>query len=183
MRQRRKWTIFEEKSARFPCQNANLPHCTYFTHVPPPNSRKHPPGPSHPPRRTPWLHGTSIWQSSCKQKSFYDLCPQTLQEFTWSSWGRSVRNLGPAPLQKFCQGLFWRIFLGTFSHKNNQRKTKGQQLKGKIVSALFHTFWQFSTHFHTFSEFFRIFPPRLFLRIKGFYCCFSSKIGKENKRE
>ena len=54
-----------------------------------------------------------------------------------------------------------------------QRKTKGQQLKGKIVSALFHTFWQFSTHFHTFSEFFRIFPPGLFLRIKGFYCCFS----------
>ena len=65
----------------------------------------------------------------------------------------------------------------------SQRKTEGQQLKGKIVSALFHTFWQFSTHFHTFSEFFRIFPPRLFLRIKGFYCCFGSKIRKENKRE
>ena len=37
-----------------------------------------------------------------------------------------------------------------------QRKTQGQQLKGKIVSALFHTFWHFSTHFrtlfHTFSS-------------------------------
>ena len=54
-----------------------------------------------------------------------------------------------------------------------QRKTKGQQLKGKIVSALFHTFGHFSTHFHTFSEFFRIFPPGFFLRIKGFYHCFS----------
>ena len=29
----------------------------------------------------------------------------------------------------------------------NQRKTKGQQLKGKIVSALFHTFWHFSELF------------------------------------
>ena len=48
-----------------------------------------------------------------------------------------------------------------------QRKTKGQQLKGKIVAALFHTFWHFSTLFHTFSEFFRILSPGLFLRIKG----------------
>ena len=30
-----------------------------------------------------------------------------------------------------------------------QTKSKGQQLKGKIVSALFHTFWHFSTHFTT----------------------------------
>ena len=58
-----------------------------------------------------------------------------------------------------------------------------EKLKGKIGSALFRTFWQFSTLFHTFSEFFRIFPPGLFLRIMGFYCCFSSKIIKENKRE
>ena len=66
-----------------------------------------------------------------------------------------------------------------------RRKTKGQQLKGKIVWALFHTLWHFSTHFHTFSEFFRIFPPRFFLRIRGFYCCFSSKRQKikEHKRE
>ena len=64
-----------------------------------------------------------------------------------------------------------------------QRKTNGQQLKGKIVSAPFHTFWHFSTLFHTFSEFFRILPPGLFLRIKGFYCCFSSKRIKENKKK
>ena len=50
----------------------------------------------------------------------------------------------------------------------DQRKTKGKQLKGKIVSAPFHTFWHFFTHSHTFSEFFRVFPPGLFLRIKGF---------------
>ena len=27
------------QSARFPCENANLPHCTYFTHIPPPPPR------------------------------------------------------------------------------------------------------------------------------------------------
>ena len=36
----------------------------------------------------------------------------------------------------------------------NQRKTKGQQLKGKIVSEIF-------TLFHNFSHFFIIFPPGL----------------------
>ena len=30
---RRKWLILDQKSARFPCENANLPHCTYFTHI------------------------------------------------------------------------------------------------------------------------------------------------------
>ena len=45
-----------------------------------------------------------------------------------------------------------------------QRKTKGQQLKGKIVSALFHT----SPHFFTLLQsFFRKFPPGLFLQIEG----------------
>ena len=53
--------------------------------------------------------------------------------------------------------------------------TKGQNRLG--------TFPHFLALFHTFSEFFRIFPPWLFLRIKGFYCCFSSKIVKDNKRE
>ena len=28
---RRRWPILDQKSARFPCENANLPHCTYFT--------------------------------------------------------------------------------------------------------------------------------------------------------
>ena len=36
---RRKWPILDPKSERFPCENANLPHCTYFTHIhPPPGS-------------------------------------------------------------------------------------------------------------------------------------------------
>ena len=63
---------------------------------------------------------------------------------------------------------------------SSQRKTKGQQLKGKIVSALSHTF--LGTFPHIF-PLFRIFPPGLFLSIKGFYYCFSSKRRKENKRE
>ena len=37
---------------------------------------------------------------------------------------------------------------------SSQRKTRGQQLKGKISSALFRTFWQFSTLFQSFSELF-----------------------------
>ena len=83
--------------------------------------------------------------------------------------------------QKMLQPALLRRGVGV---EVNQRKTKGQQLKGKIVSALFRTVWHFSTHFPTlFSEFSRIFPPGLFLRIKGFYCCFSSKRRKENKRE
>ena len=28
-----KMTDFRPKSARFPCENANLPHCAYFTHI------------------------------------------------------------------------------------------------------------------------------------------------------
>ena len=42
-----------------------------------------------------------------------------------------------------------------------QRKTKGQQLKGKIVSEVF-------TLFHNFSHFFINFPPGLPLQNKGF---------------
>ena len=50
----------------------------------------------------------------------------------------------------------------------NQRKTKGQQLKGKIVLALVHTFPHFSTLFQNFS-------PRTFLIIKAFL--------KDNKKK
>ena len=53
-----------------------------------------------------------------------------------------------------------------------QRKTKGRQLKGKIVSAFFHTFFalfhassHFFTLFHTFSEF----SPRAILKIQAFF--------------
>ena len=45
-----------------------------------------------------------------------------------------------------------------------REKTKGQQLKGKTVSALLRTVSHFSTPFHTFSEFFRI----GFLKMKAF---------------
>ena len=52
-------------------------------------------------------------------------------------------NLGPAPLQKcvgdfccikfggFCRGFSWRIFLGTFSHKNEEKKS-GEKIREKI---------------------------------------------------
>ena len=43
------------------------------------------------------------------------------------------------PRGSFRGDLSWGVLEGL-----NQRKTKGQQLKGKIVSALFHTFWHFS---------------------------------------
>ena len=72
--------------------------------------------------------------------------------------------------------------LGLIIRCTNQRKAKGQQLKGKIVSALFTPFGTFS-HMFTFffsSEFFRTFPPGLFPKIKGFYYCFSSKRIKAN---
>ena len=84
---------------------------------------------------------------------------------------------------RFCTFVVARLSSSYSLCDTFQRKTKGQQLKGKIVSALFHTFWHFSTLFHTSSEFFRIYPPGLSLRIKGFYCCFSSKIVKENKKK
>ena len=64
-----------------------------------------------------------------------------------------------------------------------QRKTKGQQLKVKIVSALFHPFWHFSTHFHTFSEFFL---QDDFLELRGFTTVLlqrDEKIIKKNKKK
>ena len=45
-----------------------------------------------------------------------------------------------------------------------KRNTKGQQLKGKILSALFHALSHFSTL--TFLEFLRIFSPRLSLKLR-----------------
>ena len=60
---------------------------------------------------------------------------------------RNFNNLAPALVK-----TFWEFF-GTLY----QRKTTGQQPKGKIVSAPFHTFWQFLALFRTFSRFFRVF--------------------------
>ena len=69
-----------------------------------------------------------------------------------STAGNSTTSFGPL----FLQWIFRRRFpphAWTFQGCS-QRKTKGQQLKGKIVS-------EFFTLFHTFSHFFRIFLPRL----------------------
>ena len=58
--------------------------------------------------------------------------------FFWA-WG----FFGLAPLQKivgdfccinfggFCRGFSWRIFLGTFSHKNEEKKS-GDKIRDKI---------------------------------------------------
>ena len=57
--------------------------------------------------------------------------------------GNSQTNIGPAPLQKcvgdfccinfggFSRGFSWRIFLGTFSHKNEEKKS-GEKIREKI---------------------------------------------------
>ena len=49
-----------------------------------------------------------------------------------------------------------------FIPNENQRITKGQQLKGKIGSALFRTFPHFFALFQHFS-------PRAFLKIRAFF--------------
>ena len=92
-------------------------------------------------------------------------------------WWGTCNKQHPSPLLE--AGVVGEASHGMFSVVKNQR----QQLKGKIVSALFHTFWHFATHFHTFSEFFRTVPPGLFLRVKGFYYCFCSKRRKDNIKE
>ena len=60
---------------------------------------------------------------------------------------------------------FWRLTTGIPESRKNQRKTKGQQLKGKIVSALFGTFPHTFTLFQSFSEFFL---QDIFLELRGF---------------
>ena len=58
-------------------------------------------------------------------------------------FGLYATIVGPAPLQKvvgdfcsisfggFCRGFSWRIFLGTFSHKNEEKKS-GDKIREKI---------------------------------------------------
>ena len=82
---------------------------------------------------------------------------------------------------------FWKRELSEFLAASYQRKTKGQQLKGKIVSALFHTFWHFSTHFHTFFQSFsEFFLQDFFLELRSFTTVSvqrDEKRIKENKKK
>ena len=68
----------------------------------------------------------------------------------------------------------------------NQRKTKGQQPKGKIIPALFHTFSHFSTHLHTFQSFSEFFLQDFFLELSSFTTVLGQrdeKRRKENKKK
>ena len=70
-----------------------------------------------------------------------------------------------------------------------QRKTKEQQLKGKIVSALFTlfgTFWHFSTVFTLFQSFSEFFLQDFFWKLRGFTTILvqrDEKRIKEDKKE
>ena len=63
-----------------------------------------------------------------------------------------------------------------------KEKLKGNNTRAKSSRHLF-TFFGTYPHIFTFLRVFRIFTPWLFLWIKGFYYCFSSKRRKENKRD
>ena len=87
-----------------------------------------------------------------------------IEFFAWtSSTRRRGRPSGHGSQKNFVQENFGLTFRSL-----NPRKTKGQQLKGKIVRALLRTFSHFSTLFHTFPHFFTLFPPGLSLTIKAF---------------
>ena len=61
------------------------------------------------------------------------------------------------------------------------RKTEGQHLQGKFVSALLHTFSCLSRNVQSFSE---LFPPRLSVKFMGFILVQrDSKTKYENKIE
>ena len=80
--------------------------------------------------------------------------------------GNSAEEL--VQTNSFILGGFFRVDVP------QRKKTKGQQLKGKIVSALFHIFRTFP---HCFTLF-RNFSPRTFLTIKAFL---KDKKKKETK--
>ena len=97
---------------------------------------------------------------------------------------RPAKRQKPKPCETV---LFSHFFLLVVRNRSwrclNQRKTKGQQLKGKIVSALFHTFWHFSTLFQSFSEFFL---QDFFLELRDFTAVLvqrEEKRIKDNKKK
>ena len=64
---------------------------------------------------------------------------------------------------------------GVVGEGNCESKTKGQQLKGKIVSEIF-------THFHNFSHFFIVFPQGLSLAKQRALAQGEQKRRKDNKK-
>ena len=106
----------------------------------------------------------------------YDLgaivCFLSLGTISLSALLQSLRFAGS------CFHLLWLYQRKSFS--------RGQQLKGKILLALFHTFWQFSTHFHNFQSFSEFFLQDFFLELRRFTTVLvqgDEKIIKENQRE
>ena len=98
--------------------------------------------------------------------------------FFLKSWGLRFRGLGLLKVRAGVQSLRLQLRFPSQWQKSiatllNQGKTKGQQLKGKIVSDVFALFL---TIFRTFSEFS---PQDIPLETKGF----SSMGTKEKKRK
>ena len=100
------------------------------------------------------LNGNQKWEKNL----------QGLKSWVWlPKFCRTFRVLLPQNPKRSAE--FWGTFGSPdpsfedrllFSVTNSyKRKTKGQQLKGKVVSALFHMFHAFP---HIFTIFFRIFP-------------------------
>ena len=76
--------------------------------------------------------------------------------------------------------LTLRVALGSRDIALAQRKTKGQLLKGKIVPALFHTFWHFPHIFTLFQSFSELYLQDFLLDLRGFTTVL---VFKETKRE
>ena len=79
-------------------------------------------------------------KSSCKHSV---VATVRLRDPSGPKWTASGQN------GSFCSMLVSRVLKSRFEIINE--KSKGQQLKDKIVSALLHTFSHFSTHFQNFT--------------------------------
>ena len=82
---------------------------------------------------------------------------------------------GKTPPPPHFQSYYSLRTKGILSPDFLQGKTKGQQLKGKIVSNVLHTF-------RTFSHFFRIFPPGLSPSKQRVLAQWEQKRRKDNKK-
>ena len=132
---------------------------------------------------------TLVFEGKKEGKYIYTKEPS---RFLWGTPSRSIGKYRFWPRSKAPRAKFWRNLSPTwaknvtkFLAKNfadfrpsisrNQRKTKGQQLKGKIVS-------EFFTLFRTFSHFFRIFPPGLSPSKQRVLAQSEQKRRKDNKK-